>query len=156
MVTRQEKHSTRGRAHLLFEMMQGEEIENRWRSEEVKDALDLCLAARAGSATVRSTSTWRRSSPSFFPSLPRPVAPADRLRLRVIYWVARTAAMAHGLVNFFTQTAPFSAMAKWMAGGAHQRTIPRSAHETFSPWFCKNGRKESSPGTKNRVILCCV
>ncbi|HVZ32642.1 MAG TPA: FAD-binding oxidoreductase, partial [Polyangiaceae bacterium] len=35
MVTREEKHSTRGRAHLLFEMMNGELIEDGWRSEEV-------------------------------------------------------------------------------------------------------------------------
>jgi hypothetical protein len=44
MATRDEKHSTRGRAHLLFEMLRGETITDRWRSPEVKDALDLCLA----------------------------------------------------------------------------------------------------------------
>jgi hypothetical protein len=44
MVTREEKHSTRGRAHLLFEMLNGEVLTDGWRSEEVRDALDLCLA----------------------------------------------------------------------------------------------------------------
>src|SRR5205085_225020 len=42
-----EKHSTRGRAHLLWEMLQGEVITTGWRSEEVKDALDLCLSCKA-------------------------------------------------------------------------------------------------------------
>ena len=46
MVTREEKHSTRGRAHLLFEMMNGEVLTDGWRSEAVKDALDLCLACK--------------------------------------------------------------------------------------------------------------
>ena len=46
MVTREEKHSTRGRAHLLFEMLQGEVIRDGWRSEEVKEGLDLCLACK--------------------------------------------------------------------------------------------------------------
>src|SRR5262249_48634463 len=46
MVTREERHSTRGRARLLYEMMQGDPIRDGWRSEEVKDALDLCLACK--------------------------------------------------------------------------------------------------------------
>ena len=40
MATREEKHSTRGRAHLLWEMMQGKVITDGWRNEEVKEALD--------------------------------------------------------------------------------------------------------------------
>ncbi|MGH7344069.1 MAG: FAD-binding and (Fe-S)-binding domain-containing protein, partial [Candidatus Rokuibacteriota bacterium] len=47
MATRDEQHSTRGRAHLLFEMLRGEIIRDGWASEEVKDALDLCLACKA-------------------------------------------------------------------------------------------------------------
>jgi hypothetical protein len=43
MVTRDERHSTRGRAHLLFEMLRGETITSGWESDEVKSALDLCL-----------------------------------------------------------------------------------------------------------------
>jgi len=42
-VTHEEEHSTRGRAHLLWEMTQGEVICDGWRSEEVKQSLDLCL-----------------------------------------------------------------------------------------------------------------
>jgi FAD/FMN-containing dehydrogenase len=42
-VTREEKDCTRGRAHLLFEMMNGEVLTDGWKSEPVKDSLDLCL-----------------------------------------------------------------------------------------------------------------
>ncbi|WP_066373848.1 FAD-binding and (Fe-S)-binding domain-containing protein [Herbidospora mongoliensis] len=45
-VTRDEQHSTRGRARLLFEMLQGDVITDGWRSPEVKDALDLCLSCK--------------------------------------------------------------------------------------------------------------
>ncbi|HWE07379.1 MAG TPA: FAD-binding and (Fe-S)-binding domain-containing protein, partial [Rhizomicrobium sp.] len=44
--TMEEKHSTRGRAHLLFEMMHGGVIGDGWKSEEVFDALDLCLSCK--------------------------------------------------------------------------------------------------------------
>lgn len=47
MATREEQHSTRGRARLLFEMLRGETITNGWESDEVKHALDLCLACKA-------------------------------------------------------------------------------------------------------------
>src|SRR5690606_918856 len=43
MVTREEQHSTRGRARLLFELSRGDLITDAWRSAEVRDALDLCL-----------------------------------------------------------------------------------------------------------------
>src|SRR3954469_11305200 len=44
--THEEEHSTRGRAHLLWEMTQGEVIRDGWRSKEVKHSLDLCLACK--------------------------------------------------------------------------------------------------------------
>ncbi len=46
MVTREEQHSTRGRARLLFEMLNGRELEGGWRNDEVEEALDLCLACK--------------------------------------------------------------------------------------------------------------
>jgi len=47
--TREEEHSTRGRSRLLFEMLDGHDdspIKDRWRSDAVADALDLCLACK--------------------------------------------------------------------------------------------------------------
>ncbi|MEY9846771.1 FAD/FMN-containing dehydrogenase/Fe-S oxidoreductase [Streptacidiphilus sp. BW17] len=46
-VTREERHSTRGRARLLGEMLGGALVTDGWRSREVREALDLCLACRA-------------------------------------------------------------------------------------------------------------
>ncbi len=47
MATREEEHSTRGRAHLLWELMQGDVLEHGWQNEQVKEALDLCLSCKA-------------------------------------------------------------------------------------------------------------
>ncbi|HVV20900.1 MAG TPA: FAD-linked oxidase C-terminal domain-containing protein, partial [Pseudonocardiaceae bacterium] len=47
MVTREERHSTRGRARLLFEMMSGHLRDGPgWRDPHVKEALDLCLSCK--------------------------------------------------------------------------------------------------------------
>jgi FAD/FMN-containing dehydrogenase/Fe-S oxidoreductase len=47
MATGEELHSTRGRAHLLWELMQGEVLPDQWRNKQVKESLDLCLACKA-------------------------------------------------------------------------------------------------------------
>ncbi|WP_043724904.1 FAD-binding and (Fe-S)-binding domain-containing protein [Kutzneria sp. 744] len=44
--TREEKHSTRGRARLLFDMLNGSVVRGGFRSVEVRDALDLCLSCK--------------------------------------------------------------------------------------------------------------
>ncbi|MBW8819192.1 MAG: FAD-binding oxidoreductase [Streptomyces sp.] len=48
--TREENDSTRGRARLLQEMVRGETVRDGWRSQEVKNALDLCLGCKACSS----------------------------------------------------------------------------------------------------------
>ncbi|MGH8703778.1 MAG: FAD-binding and (Fe-S)-binding domain-containing protein, partial [Burkholderiales bacterium] len=44
--TKEERYSTRGRARLLAEMLRGEVITDGWQSEEVKEALEWCLACK--------------------------------------------------------------------------------------------------------------
>lgn len=44
--TREEKYSTRGRARLFFELLNGEVIQDDWHNEDVKDSLDLCLSCK--------------------------------------------------------------------------------------------------------------
>jgi FAD/FMN-containing dehydrogenase/Fe-S oxidoreductase len=45
-VTHDDRHSTRGRARLLAEMLRGDLVTEGWRSPEVREALDLCLACK--------------------------------------------------------------------------------------------------------------
>ncbi len=54
MATREERHSTRGRAHLLWEMMEGKILPAgsqagaiAWKNDAVQEALDLCLSCKA-------------------------------------------------------------------------------------------------------------
>ena len=105
MVTREEKHSTRGRAHLLFEMMNGEVLTGGWREEAVKDALDLCLACKGCKHDCPvnvDMATYKAEFLSHYY--------AGRLRPRHAYsmglidqW-ARLASVAPAVANFFSQT----------------------------------------------------
>ena len=152
-VTREEAHSTRGRAHLLFEMLRGEVIDG-WKSEAVHDALDLCLACKGckGDCPVNvDMATYKAEFLSHYYK--------GRLRPRAAYafgWIdrwAQLASLAPGLANFLTQTPGLSRIAKALAGVAPERTIPTFAPKTFRSWFFGRERKGPLPVERPRVLL---
>ena len=152
MVTREEKDTTRGRAHALFEMLNGDVIENGWRDPGVKDALDLCLACKGckGDCPVNvDMATYKAEFLSHYWE--------GRLRPRSAYafgWIdkwAQLASLAPGFVNLATQLPLLSAFAKFIAGIPQQRRIPAFAPQTFRTWFKKH--KKARPSGNQRVIL---
>jgi len=151
MVTREEEHSTRGRTHLLFEMLQGNPIKNGWRDEHVKEALDLCLACKGckGDCPVYvDVATYKAEFLShYYQGRLRPITAYS---MGLIYWWARFGSLMPGVANFFTQTPLLRNVAKAIAGIAPERRIPVFAPQTFKQWFRqREPRNEGSP----RVIL---
>ncbi len=135
-VTHEEEQSTRGRAHLLWEMTQGEVIRDGWRSEEVKKSLDLCLACKGCKSDCPvgvDVATYKSEFLSHHYE--------GRIRPRSAYafgnidlW-ARVASHAPGLVNLTTQLPLLRDIAKLLAGIPRQRSIPAFAPESFKTWF---------------------
>jgi FAD/FMN-containing dehydrogenase/Fe-S oxidoreductase len=136
MVTREEKDSTRGRARMLFEMMNGELIEDGWKSEEVKDSLDLCFSCKGckGDCPVNvDMTTYKGEFLSHYYE--------GRLRPRYMYafgWIhifSTLASFAPSVANLVTQTPGLSAVAKLIAGIHPKRKIPAFAPQSFKDWF---------------------
>jgi FAD/FMN-containing dehydrogenase/Fe-S oxidoreductase len=151
MVTREEEDSTRGRAHLLFEMLQGEEIKDGWKSDEVKDALDLCLACKGckGDCPVNvDMATYKSEFLSHY--YEGRLRPRTAYAFGLIYWWSRIASKMPGLVNFITSNPVTGAIAKKLAGVAPERRIPQFAAQTFRDWFMDNRRPYQA---KPKVIL---
>jgi FAD/FMN-containing dehydrogenase/Fe-S oxidoreductase len=138
MVTREEKHSTRGRARLLFEMLQGNPIKNQWQSEAVKESLDLCLACKGckGECPVNvDMATYKAEFLShYYDSHPRPIAAYS---MGYIHIWSRLASTMPGIVNFIFKTPGLSEIAKQLGGISQKRTLPLYAPETFQTWFKK-------------------
>ncbi len=151
-VTREEKHSTRGRARLLFEMLQGDPLTGGWQSEAVKDALDLCLACKGckGDCPVSvDMATYKAEFLShYYQEHARPVT---AYAFGLIHYWARLAAYMPRAVNFITQTPGLSAIAKLLAGMPQRRAIPAFAPTTFVEWF--RGQPPQLPVDRPRVIL---
>src|SRR5437763_3482906 len=151
MVTREEMHSTRGRTHLLWEMMHGDVIRDRWRDEHVKEALDLCLACkgRQGDCTVNvDVATYTAEFLSHY--WKGRIRPPSAYAFGLIDKWARVASIAPGFANLFTQLPGLRDIAKIAAGVPLARQIPPFAPQTFKAWFRKRGRR---PGSGPRVLL---
>nr|WP_207229630.1 FAD-binding and (Fe-S)-binding domain-containing protein [Ktedonosporobacter rubrisoli] len=136
MVTREEADTTRGRAHLLFEMLQGNPIGHGWRDKHVKEALDLCLACKGckGDCPVNvDVATYKAEFLSHYYA--GRLRPLTGYSMGLIYWWARMASRMPDLVNYITQTPPLSEIVKRLGGFAPERKIPRFAPQTFKQWF---------------------
>lgn len=151
MVTREEEHATRGRARLLFEMLQGDELTEGWKSDSVKEALDLCLACKGclGDCPVHvDMATYKSEFLSHY--YEGRLRPRSAYAFGWIYWWARLASALPNVVNFFTHNKLTAPLVKLAAGVTQKRDIPKFATQTFRDWY----RREHQRATgKPRVIL---
>lgn len=153
MVTHEERHTTRGRAHHFWEMLNGNVIADGWRDANVKESLDLCLSCKGckGDCPVNvDIATYKAEFLSHYWE--------GRLRPRHAYafgfidrW-ARLASVWPGLVNLVTQTPGLSHLAKVAAGMPLQRRIPEFAPESFQQWFSRRQPRQRDE-TAGRVVL---
>jgi Fe-S oxidoreductase len=140
MVTREEKHSTRGRARLLQELTQADgPIEKQWRSQEVKESLDLCLACKGcrGDCPVRVDIATYKAEFLHHHYRGR-LRPRPAYALGLIDKWARLAAHAPRLVNAVTHAPGLGSAVKAAGGVARQRDVPRFAEQTFAAWFAEH------------------
>ena len=159
-VTLEEEHSTRGRARLLFEMLDGHgdsPVTDGWRSDAVAGALDLCLAckgcktdcpANVDMATYKAEflahhwqgRQWRR--------------PRSDLALG---WLPVTARAVTSLklakaVNTATHT-PLLHAAAMKLGGLADREVPLFASQTLQQWFSGHVPQANGAGQYRGTVM---
>ena len=151
MVTREEMHSTRGRTHLLWEMLHGDVIRDGWRDEHIKEALDLCLACKGckGDCPVNvDMATYKAEFLAhYWKGRTRPI------HAYAFGWIdkwARLASVAPGLANLSTQLPGFRDLAKMVVGVPRERRVPAFAAQTFQSWF---RRRKPRLGLGPKVLL---
>ncbi|MDJ1138487.1 FAD-binding and (Fe-S)-binding domain-containing protein [Streptomyces iconiensis] len=165
--TGEEKHSTRGRARLLHEMLAGEIVTDGWQSEEVHDALDLCLSCKGcrsdcpvgvDMATYKAEFMhhyYEGSADGETPGRRRPMAHYSMGWLPL--WL-RLAAASHTvpLLNAGARVAPLVALGKRLGGLAPERDIPELPRTPFTRWWrAQRGRparlgRQARPGRPGR------
>ncbi|AGP57077.1 dimethylmenaquinone methyltransferase [Streptomyces rapamycinicus NRRL 5491] len=136
--TGEEKHSTRGRARLLHEMLAGEVVQDGWRSEEVRDALDLCLSCKGCRSDCPVEVDMATYKAEFlhhhYEGRLRPAAHYSMGWLPV--WLrAASLLRAAPAANALAGVSPLATLAKRLGGIAPERDIPELAHEPFTRWW---------------------
>jgi Fe-S oxidoreductase len=152
--TREEAHSTRGRAHLLFEMLQGDPLTGGWKDEHVKDALDLCLACKGckSECPVKvDMATYKAEFLSHY--YEGRLRPRSAYAMGFIHRWARLASHVPRLANLMTQTPGLSTVARILAGISQGRSLPRFADRTFVAWFQSRQRQSPVDDRGRRVLL---
>jgi FAD/FMN-containing dehydrogenase/Fe-S oxidoreductase len=138
MATHEEKHSTRGRARLLFEMVHGGAIGTGWKQPAVWEALDLCLCCKGckGDCPVNvDMASYKAEFASHW--FEGKVRPREAYALGLIPWWARAASMAPGVANALMSAA--EPLVKKAGNIARERRLPRFAPRTFSAGFRPGG-----------------
>jgi FAD/FMN-containing dehydrogenase/Fe-S oxidoreductase len=159
MVTLEEEHSTRGRAHMLFEVLQGEVVRDGWKDENVKKSLDLCLSCKACKSECPANvdiATYKAEFLShYYEGRSRPL---HAYAFGMIDRWARLGSMAPGLANAATQAPGLRHLLQSVLHFAPQRHVPRLARFTFQDWARKHqlpspGTEPSATPDKREIIL---
>jgi FAD/FMN-containing dehydrogenase/Fe-S oxidoreductase len=150
MATREEQHSTRGRAHLLWELMQSDVLPDQWQNQQVHEALDLCLSCKAcksecpvkvDMATYKAEFLAQHYKGRRHPLQHYAFGFMDR-------W-SRLASLAPALVNGSLLLPGVESLVKHLAGIAPQRSVPRFAARSF----LRQQRTPSESGPNDRTVL---
>src|SRR5258708_13539099 len=161
MVTLEEEHSTRGRAHMLFELLQGEVVRDGWKDEHVKESLDLCLACKACKSecpTNVDVATYKAEFLAHYYEDKR--RPLHAYAFGMIDRWAQLGSNVPQLANFFSNAPGFRHLLQSVLHLAPQRSMPQLARSTFQSWARKkqvpalggtNG--SATPSGKSNVIL---
>jgi len=135
MATQEEEHSTRGRAHLLFELLQGEVLRDGSVDEHVKKSLDLCLSCKACKSECPANvdvATYKAEFLSHYYEKKRRPLRAHAFA-RINQW-AHIASAAPPLANFLAHAPGMQRLLHSVLGLARQRQIPYLASQSFRKW----------------------
>lgn len=149
--TGEEHHSTRGRSRLLFEMIQGDVITDGWRSTEVRDALDLCLACKGCLSDCPVNVDMATYKAEFLHHHYR-----HRRRPMAHYtmgWIplwARLAGVAPRAVNAVAHSPGIARTLKAIGGIDAHRDLPLFAEQRFARWWAD---ERPPAGHRGTVVL---
>ncbi len=152
--TRDERHSTRGRARVLQEMVSGDLLEPRWDSPEVHEALDLCLSCKAcGTECPTGTDMSTYKAEVLHQTYKGRLRPMKHYSLGFLPQLARLVTPVAPVLNKVSGLPGLTTMAKKMAGIDVRRSIPQFASTTFRKWWTTTAEAAPKSRANAEVVL---
>ncbi len=151
--TGEEKHSTRGRARLLAEMLSGALHKEGFGSGAVHEALDLCLSCKACKSECPvqvDMAAWK--SEFLAQHYKGRLHPLQHYIFGFADKLARWGSVAPGLTNAILTGPVTSGLVKRIAGVAGERTLPRLAPKPYLDGRAASS-KRAAPANASQVLL---
>jgi len=152
MATRDEEHSTRGRANALRAVLSGQVPASEFTGRRLYEVMDLCLECKACKAECPSNVDMAKLKYEFLAHYYR--ANGLPLRNRLFGRIERLSRLGSRLAPLSNWVAG-SRLHRWLlerfVGIDRRRPLPTFARETFTDWFAH--RVTPSAGTRGEVVL---
>jgi FAD/FMN-containing dehydrogenase/Fe-S oxidoreductase len=152
MATRDERHSTRGRANALVEALSSTDPRAALGDDALMEVLDLCLECKAckaecpmsvDMATLKSEMLHHRYAQKGTPLAARIFGNARRLN--------QLGSFSARLANTLGRSTAIRRMAERVAGIDRRRPLPRFARQSLGNWFRR--RTPAGSGTRGDVVF---
>ncbi len=130
--TRDERHSTRGRAKMLVEMFQGETTPDTWRNEDVHESLELCLSCKGCQVdcpTGVDMATYKAEFNHHY--YRRRLRPREMYALGLLPWASRLATRMPRIASGALRLPGVGALLRRAAGVTTARPAPEFARVPF-------------------------
>ncbi len=152
MATREEEHSTRGRANALRFALSGKLPLEHLASKRMMQVLDLCLGCKSCKAECPSSVDMAKIKYEYLYQYykTRRVPLGSRL-VADIHRLNALAAPLAPLANAAARSFPARIMLETVAGFDRSRPMPKVVRQTFQKWF--DGRKPEGAGTRGQIVL---
>lgn len=152
MATREEEHSTRGRANALRAALSGALPLDQLHSKRMFNVLDLCLECKSCKSECPSGVDMAKIKYEFLDGYYK----SHRIPLRNrmignIHGLNAAAAPLAPVANLVNRSAPARRLLETFVGFDHRRPMPRVVHRTFQKWW--DARAPVRGGTRGKVVL---
>ena len=153
MATKEEEHSTRGRANVLRAVLSGSLPAEHFKSKRLYDVLSLCLECKACKAECASNVDMAKLKYEFLAHYYN--ARGLPLRNRLFGNIAKLSAIGSAFAPV-SNWSMNNGVSKWamekIIGIDRRRTLPTFARETFERWYAKRESQNRS-GSRKQVVL---
>jgi FAD/FMN-containing dehydrogenase/Fe-S oxidoreductase len=152
MATRDEEHSTRGRANALRAVLSGKLPPAEFTGKRLHEVMDLCLECKGCKAECPANVDMAKMKYEFLYHYYQ--ANGLPLRNRLFGRIARLNALGTAmpsLFNWMSGLAPSRWLLEKVAGIDRRRPLPALAGESFTEWFRRHPAPASSP--RGDVVL---